>query len=373
MTDLKPIRNNYIFIDFENVQPASFDIPDNLSFKVILLVGAKQTRIPIELVRSMQKLGKNAKYITINGCGKNALDFHLTFYLGKIYQEDPNAYFHIISKDTGYDLLIDHLKSEKALVNRYSSIEDIPIIKKSKFEQLTSEEQISIISDYLAKKEVGKPGKVESLANVIMSLSGRTLSENKIKSLIQALSQKGFIRINGTQLSYPSLTTASKIKSTQIEFNTQSTSKQVQWVINSLIKKGTSKPGKIETLSNTIIDIAKRTITEDKAKILINILKQKKLITVIDNKISYQLTGEKATPSTTPVFNSMSKNKQIERITKYLKHRGDAKPKKTETLLNTIISVSGKSISKEKAESLINLLSQKGLITIKESRVSYQL
>ncbi len=43
------IRTNYIFIDYENVQPLSFDLPKGYTFKVILFLGANQTKIPIEI------------------------------------------------------------------------------------------------------------------------------------------------------------------------------------------------------------------------------------------------------------------------------------------------------------------------------------
>ena len=79
----KKVRNNYIFIDFENVQPTVFELPKDYPFKIIIFVGANQTKIPIDLATSMQSLGDNAEYVIINGNGKNALDFHITFYLGK--------------------------------------------------------------------------------------------------------------------------------------------------------------------------------------------------------------------------------------------------------------------------------------------------
>ncbi|SFV55621.1 hypothetical protein MNB_SV-9-1630 [hydrothermal vent metagenome] len=65
MSDIKKVRNNYIFVDFENVQPTSFEFPKDYSFKIIIFVGANQTKIPIELAISMQNLGHNAEYVII--------------------------------------------------------------------------------------------------------------------------------------------------------------------------------------------------------------------------------------------------------------------------------------------------------------------
>ncbi|MDQ7084112.1 MAG: PIN domain-containing protein [Sulfurovum sp.] len=145
-------RNNYIFIDFENVQPSNLDSLKNSSFKVIIFVGANQTKIPMELVMSMQSLGENAQYIIINGNGKNALDFHITFYLGQLYEKEPEGYFHVISKDSGFDILINHLKNKNILINRYNNIEEIPLLKTSNCSSLSMIKKIDLIKNYLISR-----------------------------------------------------------------------------------------------------------------------------------------------------------------------------------------------------------------------------
>src|SRR3546814_2546225 len=49
--------------------------------------------------------------------------------IGKIASEEPKAFFHIISKDTGFDPLIAHLKSNKIFSCRSASLDGIPILK----------------------------------------------------------------------------------------------------------------------------------------------------------------------------------------------------------------------------------------------------
>ena len=43
------MRINYVLIDLENVQPASLAGLDAEFFKVLIFVGASQTKIPFEL------------------------------------------------------------------------------------------------------------------------------------------------------------------------------------------------------------------------------------------------------------------------------------------------------------------------------------
>jgi hypothetical protein len=51
----------------------------------------------------MQRLGEHARYVRIGGTGRNALDFHLAFYLGELVQRDPGGVFRVVSKDGGFD------------------------------------------------------------------------------------------------------------------------------------------------------------------------------------------------------------------------------------------------------------------------------
>ena len=123
------MRINYVLIDLENVQPASLAGLEADFFKVLIFVGASQTKIPFELASAAQRLGERAAYIKIAGNGINALDFHIAYYIGRLSQQDPTAYFHIISKDTGFDTLIQHLKAQKIGVVRSKDIADIPLFK----------------------------------------------------------------------------------------------------------------------------------------------------------------------------------------------------------------------------------------------------
>jgi len=196
----KSIRTNYIFIDYENVQPLSFDLPKGYPFKVILFVGTNQTKISIELATSMQLLGSDAEYVRIQGNGKNALDFHVAFYLGRLFEKDPMGYFHIISNDSGFDVLIKHLRDKKVLIQRYAQVYDIPALKISNSK--TPDEKIQVVVDYLIKRGNAKPRKVETLSNTINSLFMRALSKEELGSLINKLAQKKFITIEESNVHY---------------------------------------------------------------------------------------------------------------------------------------------------------------------------
>lgn len=101
---------NDLLIDFENVQPETIALLDGLEFTILLFIGAHQSKIPIVLATQLQQLGERARYIRMEGNGPNALDFHIAFMLGELARADPEGYFHIISKDTGFDPLIRYAR-----------------------------------------------------------------------------------------------------------------------------------------------------------------------------------------------------------------------------------------------------------------------
>ena len=67
--------------------------------------------MPIELCEALCRFGKNAHIIRIAKTGKNALDFYLAYYLGKISEQDKDAIICIFSRDTGFDILVEHMES----------------------------------------------------------------------------------------------------------------------------------------------------------------------------------------------------------------------------------------------------------------------
>ena len=97
------MATNYVLIDFENVQPSNLEVLKQHPFKVVVFVGANQVKIPFDLAAAMQSLGDGGRYIKITGTGKNALDFHIAYYIGELAVKDSGAYFHIISRDLSPD------------------------------------------------------------------------------------------------------------------------------------------------------------------------------------------------------------------------------------------------------------------------------
>jgi len=122
-------RINYVLIDHENVQPTDLKVLDREDVRLWVFVGAGQTKLSSELAIQMQAMRERADYVRISGNGSNALDFHIAFYIGQLAREDPRGFFHIISRDTGFDPLIKHLKAKKIFSCRSAAIAEMPLFK----------------------------------------------------------------------------------------------------------------------------------------------------------------------------------------------------------------------------------------------------
>lgn len=189
-----------MLIDFENVQPKNLEALKGHDFRVIVFVGAKQTKVSFDLAATMQSLGSDAEYVKIEGNGPNALDFHIAFYIGQLAAKDPDSYFHIISKDTGFDPLIRHLKSKKIFVQREKDILEIPLLKVSNSK--TKPERVEAIVKFLKSRGSAKPRTEKTLCNSINALFMRKLEEDELAGLFQELVRQKYVVTNGTKVTY---------------------------------------------------------------------------------------------------------------------------------------------------------------------------
>jgi hypothetical protein len=176
------MRTNVILVDYENVQPKDLALLKEGPFKVKVFLGPTQSKVPVALASALQPLGSNAEYVELETAGNNALDFHIAYYIGILSSEDPAAFFHIISKDTGFDSLIKHLKGRKIFAQRSTCIADIPYFKPT-FPEM-SEAQIEIVVADLIRRKASKPRTQKTLLSTLHALFKKELSEQQLSQLL---------------------------------------------------------------------------------------------------------------------------------------------------------------------------------------------
>src|SRR5712671_5860251 len=102
---------NHVFVDFENVHKVDLAVIGNKAVSFTLLVGPRQTKLDVSLVEKLFERAVSVQLVRLTSAGRNALDFTLAYYVGRAVAADPTGYFHIVSKDMGFDPLIEHLRS----------------------------------------------------------------------------------------------------------------------------------------------------------------------------------------------------------------------------------------------------------------------
>lgn len=96
-------------IDFENVHNDGLAGIDMLTEndEIVIFYSINADSISFELLHKFMFSKAKLNYYKVRRGGKNALDFQLSSYLGYRVKTDPEAEFYIISKDNGFDFVID--------------------------------------------------------------------------------------------------------------------------------------------------------------------------------------------------------------------------------------------------------------------------
>jgi septum formation topological specificity factor MinE len=192
-------RTNYVLIDYESVQPNQLELLNRDGFIAYVFVGKAQTRLSFETVSAIQDLGERAKYIKISGAGPNALDFHIAFYIGQISAIDADAFFHIISKDKGFDPLIEHLRERKVFSVRSETISEIPIIRASTAK--TAKERMSLVVDRM-KSGMSRPRTLSTLRSAIDAILYKQVGESDVQAVIDQMIKAGFVTVTDEKIFY---------------------------------------------------------------------------------------------------------------------------------------------------------------------------
>lgn len=203
-----------MLIDYENVHVNNLSLLTDEHFRVYLFLGPKNTKLNRDLVLAMHAFGERATYVELESPGANALDFHIAYTLGGLTQVDPEGFYHVISKDTGFDPLIDHLKSKKIYAARSVAIDDMPCFRsaagQTALSATTVESPITEIPtdlyhaaiDDLRKRKTARPRTQKTLFSTLRAKFPKKVTDAQIDFIVQALTDHGLVKIEGTKVTY---------------------------------------------------------------------------------------------------------------------------------------------------------------------------
>ena len=264
----------YILVDFENVQPTDMGLLNGEQHQLLIFRGPHQNKLDFDIAEAIQPLGERVKYIQNQKQGKNALDFHIAFHMGRLIEETESkrvgergkTRFVVISKDSGFDALLSHVRTlgygaTKAANIRQAlkpSVEATSTEKPSKSEAvapskdqaaaprkaapakssapakkpqaatpvagkagdkprvparktLAKEDKDKVI-DNLRKHPNNRPVKRMTLENHIQSLLGSNVTGKAVSGLVAELENEGVIKFEGLKIIEYKLPKARKVK-----------------------------------------------------------------------------------------------------------------------------------------------------------------
>jgi hypothetical protein len=210
---------NYVLVDFENVQP-DLSMLANTTFKVKVFFGAKQQegRVPFKLLDVMLQLAGHVEPIKVMRSGRNAVDMHIAYYIGRLIEKEPAAVIHIISGDSDFDPLVDYLKANGVACKRAKSITEIarlaharpqvPAVRQAKgltppAKKPHSDKLAPIIKQLHSLS--GKPATRKKLAQTVANYfrhHGGALADSAIEHIIDELIRMKYVSQSGSKVSY---------------------------------------------------------------------------------------------------------------------------------------------------------------------------
>ncbi len=212
-----------IFVDFENIREIDLKLIQGKPVKVFIFVGKRHSTLPEDLLRSLTGSFPQVELIEAQCSGKNALDFILAYQIGVESANDPQAIFHILSRDRGFDALVLHLEAQQVSLTRHESFKKIPIfdgtdsivpqkeesVQKSNPAPLKDFTEIPLraierIEDMTKRfsRNLSRPRRKDTLFSHIHIRFGKKLSEIELQEIVDGLIYRRVIEIdsNGTVL-----------------------------------------------------------------------------------------------------------------------------------------------------------------------------
>lgn len=198
-TTMTITKQNYVLVDFENVQAMELERIKSLPVKVVLFAGRNQKYVPMDLLRKACMSPGCVEVVESVGSGKNALDFQMACYAGRIAEREPKAFIHFVSKDKGFDVVVRFLKSAKRMSARVDAFASLFFLaQKVQLKSYSLEQKVEHVLARLARlSATTRPRKRRTLQSSMNSMFGKELDASMIKEVMDKLISDGCV-IPGT-------------------------------------------------------------------------------------------------------------------------------------------------------------------------------
>ena len=173
---------NIYLVDFENVNETALIGIKNLKSddSVFIFHGEQLKSISLEITKEMVDSKATIEFLSTHKTGKNYLDFQLSTYLGYLIAKSKKANYFIISKDSGFDSVIDFWKNRKVSLTKQDSI----VKNNNKSTQKTDSNNSNNQQNNTKTKESKKDILPKPLSETYKNKVKTAISNNKLSSII---------------------------------------------------------------------------------------------------------------------------------------------------------------------------------------------
>jgi hypothetical protein len=151
------------------------------------------------MARALQAFGRDVEYVQAGGSGNNAVDFHIAYYIGQLAATAPQAHFHVISKDTGFDPLIKYLREQGIRCRRSESLGTTDRVQTAVSATASIADRVNAVITNLAKQKSARPRTLKTLRTSIKAL---LRTEDHLDGIIELLTTRGVLKISDGKVQY---------------------------------------------------------------------------------------------------------------------------------------------------------------------------
>jgi hypothetical protein len=216
----------YLLVDFENVQPPPEDVARVRAGDHHLWVfhGPHQNKFDAAMVNAWKPLGDRLQLVQSAKPGKNALDFHIAYYLGVLHERDVIAkrrsMYVVVTGDGGFDVIFTHMRGQGCAVEKAGSIgEALALAKRLQAPAKQAPEANEIATPSaprgtLAEEDVGKiiaalalysrnrPATRKKLEPYVLSQLNNKVTPAVAQAVVKRLIKRGVVTLAGEKVAY---------------------------------------------------------------------------------------------------------------------------------------------------------------------------
>lgn len=249
----------HILLDYENVQPSEEELRTLVPAVTKLWVfhGPHQKQVELRFV----SFGPDVTAVPISRTGRNALDFHLSFYMGYIVSRDQRAKIVVVANDKGYDPMLEHAKELGF------SVDKIGHRAVAATEVAVPQPKAMVAAKPATKNEAKKSAKKETMATKTKATAKRVAAKTVVAQQIPAKNLPAPTKKNAPKVQAPK---ASEAENMALTCQGAVPPAVIERIVEGLQKMRDKRPVKMTSLRRALKPLLGTAASEETINVALN-------------------------------------------------------------------------------------------------------